>query len=270
MKCWQGPPYKASTEPYKYLQVLASLHMIADRVHLSDTSSQQAQEANQSNAVTQCNTALVATWNGLLRDIALDPSLADGDFACIFDDDIALHYDVSLSVAWRALLHGMDLARKDGLLFLSSCGPTCWDEPSEWLGKVEYKKCDTPCAHAHCVTKRKSGTLMSEVMSEWKADNVEHNHASIGVEDCMNQMLRAYAEQSTSAWTVGTNLWPSQCVWYGDQLSGLFGQDRAAQQDQIWLFARSLRKRSRGIISASTYGADSGKGQAGLFPRCMV
>ena len=153
--------------------MLASLHMMAERVQPSEASLRQAQavysvygyvkRANMSEAITQHEFLLVSTWDSLLRRIALDSSMADGDFACMFDDDIALHDGISQSIARRAILHGMDLAREDGLLFLGSCGPMCEDEPSVWLHGVEYRKCQVPCSHALCVTKRKSGTLMSEI-----------------------------------------------------------------------------------------------------------
>ena len=66
--------------------------------------------------------------------------MADDDLACIFEDDIALHDDVSHTVARRAILHGMDLGRKDGLLYLGGCGPWCWNEPFEWLEKCQVSK----------------------------------------------------------------------------------------------------------------------------------
>ena len=183
--------------------------------------------ANLSDVVTQRELSLVATWDRLLRRFASDPNLADDDFACIFEDDIALHDDVSHTVARRAILHGMDLARKDGLLYLGSCGPLCRDDAYDWLENVEYKRCSNLCSHAVCVTRSKAGTLMSEMKSAWEADFKKYNYTSTDKKGhCIDQMLRKYAEHNTNIWTVGSNLWSMQWVWYGDQLMGLFYQDR--------------------------------------------
>ena len=125
---------------------------MAKRAHPSKPSLRLAEEmyavhnydkdVNLSDIVTQREFSLVSTWDRLLRRVTSDPNMADDDFACIFEDDIALHDDVSHTVARRAILHGMDLAREDGLLYLGSCGPWCRNEPFEWLDKIEFKKCN--------------------------------------------------------------------------------------------------------------------------------
>ena len=250
------------------------MHMMAERVQPPEASLQQAQavyavygydqRANLSDAITQRDLSLVSTWDSLLRHVALDPSMADDDFACIFDDDIFLHDGVTQSVARRAILRGMDLARKDGLLFLGSCGPMCADEPSVWLQTIEYRKCQVPCSHALCVAKRKSGTLMSEVRDAWQANLAEDKYQSVEEGPCMESLLRVYAEHSTSMWTVGANLWSEQWLWYGDQLNGIFCQGKGAHQDKHWTLARSAHERSHGMIGAAA-SANLSTGLAGLF-----
>ena len=258
------------------LQVLASLHLAAERVRPSRVSTKQAREVravkdwgrggNLSEAATQRDLSLVATWAGLLRRIASNPKLEGQGFACIFEDGVALHEDVTHSVARRAILHGMDLARTDGLLSLGSCGPPCWDTPSASLQHVEFRKCDAPCSHGVCVTKQKSGTLMSEMRGAWQDNIMKYNYQSTEGGHCLDQMLRVYAEHYSSVWTVGTNLWALQWVWYGDQLSGLFHQDSMSHEDGHWPSTRCARGRWHGIVGATTPGdSNLGKGQAGLF-----
>ena len=67
------------------------------------------------------------------------------------------------------------------------------------------------------MTKSKSGTLMSEMKTAWEADFKKYNYENAGKKGhCIDQMLRMYAEHNTNIWTVGTNLWSMQWVWYGD------------------------------------------------------
>ena len=255
--------------------MLASLHLLAERVRPSTASSNEAPEVdavhshdrdgNLSNVVAQRELLLVATWDGVLRRIASSNNIDGEGFACIFEDDITLHKDVSQSVARRVIVHGMNLARKDGLLYLGSCGSACWDEPFVWLQNVEYRKCDTPCSHAVCVTKQRSGTLMSELRGAWQDDIMNYNFHSTEEGHCIAQLLRVHAEHKSSIWTVGTNLWSMQWVWYGDQLNGLFHRDKVVHQENHWPSARCARERSYGIVGAATPRMYTGKGQTGLF-----
>ena len=80
------------------------------------------------------------------------------------------------------------------------------------------------------MTKRKAATLMGDVkvaseavFKAWHYQSWKHGHA-------IDQMLRMYAEHNGYIWTVGSNLWSMQFVWYddgkpGDQLMGMFYQD---------------------------------------------
>ena len=218
--------------------------MTAERVQPPEASLKHAREvyavhnydkaANLNGVDTQRELSLISAWDGLLRRIALNSSLGSDDFACIFGDNIALHDDVSHSIAARAILHGMDLARKDGLLYLSSCGALCGNEPVERLERVEYRKCNNPCSHAICLTKKKARMLMSEIKKAWRADFLMYNYQSAEKGHCMDQMLRVYAEHSNSIWTVGTNLWSPQWLWYGDQLSCLLCKQDVARQNIGW------------------------------------
>lgn len=218
--------------------------MTAERVQPPEASLKHAREvyavhnydkeANLSDVSTQRELSLLSAWDGLLRRIARHPSLGGDGFACIFGNDIALHDEVPHSIAMQAIVHGMDLARKDGLLYLSSCGPLCVNDPVERLDRIEYRKCNNPCSHAICVTKKKSRMLMSEIQKAWRADFQMYNYQSIEKGHCMDQMLRVYAEHSNSIWTVGTNLWSAQWLWYGDQLSCLLCKQDLMRQDIRW------------------------------------
>ena len=255
--------------------MLASLHLLAERVRPSRVPIKQApgvhavhigdREGNLSDVASQRELSLVATWDGLLRRIASSPNMDGESFACIFEDGIALHEDVSYSIARRAILHGMDLSREDGLLYLGSCGSACLHKPVEWLQSIEYRKCDTPCSHAVCLTKQRSGTLMSELRRAWQDERLKYNYQSTEKGHCIDQMLRVHAERNSNIWTVGTNLWSLQWVWYGDQLNGLFRQDRVMHQDSHWPPTRCAHGRWHSNVGAAPRGNSSGKGQARLF-----
>ena len=213
------------------------MHLTAERAHPSKPSLRLAQEVysvsphgkdvNLSDTVTRREVSLLSTWDRLLRFIMTDADMADDDFACVFEDDVALHGNVSHAAARRAILHGMDLARADGLLYLGSCGPRCEDGPLDRLDGIEFKRCSNLCSHAIAVTKRKAATLMDDIRVATEALFGVRNNGR-----AFDQMLRMYAEHNTYIWTVGSNLWSMQSVREdaggpGGRLMGLFYQDKS-------------------------------------------
>ena len=222
-------------QPWCVLQVLGTVHLMAERVHPPKATLKLAQEAYKvhnydkdldlSDVVTQRELSLTATWDRLIAHIARHTDMEDDDFACVFEDDIALHDDVTHAVARRAILHGMELGRADGLLSLGMCAPDCQNSTQQWVENVKFEKCASLCTHAVAVTKRKAGTLMADLhaavhedFEKWGYDSYYHGHA-------IDQQLRLHAWHNNGTWTAGTNLYSMETPWWDTHL-GLFYQDR--------------------------------------------
>ena len=216
-------------------QVLAALHMQATRLVPLKASARLARDAHKrhdydDNADLEDHTtwryfSLTVTWERLMHQIAHDVDMEDDDFACIFEDDVALHDDVSIATARKALLRGTDLARGDGLVYFGSCYAGCnLDSAVEWVGNVRLEKCVNLCTHAMAVTKRKAATLMTELHDEVHADFEQHNYHSIHLGFVIDQMLKVYQQRHNGMWTVGTNLWSAQDKY--NMSVGAFYQDR--------------------------------------------
>ncbi|KAK9834864.1 hypothetical protein WJX81_004590 [Elliptochloris bilobata] len=131
--------------------VLATLHLQGNRFVPLKPSVKLAREARKRHDYDE-NTdvedskhqryfSLTVTWERLLQHIASDVDMEEDQWACIFEDDITLHDDVSHAVAREAILHGMDLARSDGLLYLGGCSPDCsFNDAAEWRGELSFEK----------------------------------------------------------------------------------------------------------------------------------
>ena len=218
------------------MQVLATLHMQATRIVPPKPSSNLAHETrkrfdydadvNMEDPVTWRYFSLTVTWERLMHRISHDIDMADDDFACIFEDDVALNDELSHAGARKALLRGMDLARSDGLVYFGSCNAKCDVTPDvEWVGNVKLEKCINLCTHAMGITKRKAATLMSELHDAVHADFEEHNYTSIYLGYVIDQLLKVYTLRRNGLWTVGTNLWSAQDTEYNMSI-GAFYQDR--------------------------------------------
>ncbi|KAK9834875.1 hypothetical protein WJX81_005664 [Elliptochloris bilobata] len=239
------PVYVISGNELRWLrtkQVLASLHLLAQRIHPPKATYKLAEEGykahsydkdvNLDDATTQREFSLLATWERLLQHIAGDPDMAESDFALIFEDDIALHDDLSHAAARRAILHGLDIARDDGLLTLGICVPDCQNVSAEWYEGIQYDKCASLCSHAIAVTKLRAVTLMDQLheaihidFKKWEYDSYYHGH-------CIDQLLRLYAYAHGGTWTVASNLRSDQSPPWGDEL-GVFYQDRWRSKSTI-------------------------------------
>ena len=147
------------------------------------------------------------TWERLLQHVAGSAHMEDSDFALLFEDDIALHDDLSHAAARSAILHGMALAHDEGLLFLGVC-ETVFEPgaPTEWLGSVEFRKCTGLCTHALAVTKRAAATLVADVHASVQADMAEKGYDSLPFGYTIDQMLRVHMRRRNGTWLAGANL----------------------------------------------------------------
>ncbi len=222
-------------------QVLAAvLHLRAEHVTPPKPSAKLAREARKrhnydkdadvDNVVTQRLFSLTVAWERLTRHIAHDTDMAGDDFAFVFEGDIALHDNVSHADARRAVLHGMDLARADGLLYLGGCFTRCAGGAAEaqWLGNTRFERCSNKCTHALAVTKRKAATLMADLHESMRVE-AGPNGSTLYLGYIIDQMLSTYSAHYNGTWTVGTNLFAP-----GNDLHiGMFYQDRKAFHSTI-------------------------------------
>ncbi len=222
-------------------QVLAAvLHLRAERITPPKPTSKLAWEARKrhnydkdmdvENVVTQRSLSLTVAWERLTRHIAHDPDMAEDDFALVFEGDVALHDNVSHADARQAVLHGMDLAREDGLLYLGGCFPRCAGGPDgeQWLSNTRFERCSNKCTHALAVTKRKAATLMADLRESMLAD-AGPDGSTLYLGYLIDQMLSTYSAHHNGTWTVGTNFAAPGNGWH----IGIFYQDRKAFQTTI-------------------------------------
>lgn len=213
--------------------MLASLHLQPERVHPIKPSAQLAREArarhdfdkgvDTEQAQAQRYFSALVTWERLLAHIARSAHMADDDFAFAFEDDIALHDDLSHAAARAAILRGLDLARHEGLLYMGACETVCEpDAPATWLGAVEFRKCTGLCTHALAVTKRAAATLVADAHASVLADMAEKGHDTLPLGYTIDQMLRLHLRRRNGTWLVGANLHSPQRPLH----FGAFYQDR--------------------------------------------
>ena len=214
-------------------QVLASLHLQPERVHPIKPSAQLAREArarhdfdkavDTEQAQAQRYFSALVTWERLLAHIAASAHMADDDFAFAFEDDIALHDDLSHAAARAAILRGLDLARHEGLLFMGACETEfAPDAPATGLGAVEFRKCAGLCTHALAMTKRMAVTLVADAHASVVADMAEKGYDSMPLGYTIDQMLHVHMRRSNGTWLVGANLHSPQRPLH----LGAFCQDR--------------------------------------------
>ncbi len=218
----------------------AVLHLRAEHVTPPKPTSKLAREAHKrhnydkdadvDNVVTQRLFSLTVAWERLMRHIAHNTDMADDDFAFVFEGDIALYDNVSHADARQAVLHGMDLARADGLLYLGGCFPQCTWGPAEeeWLGNTRFERCSNKCTHALAVTKRKAATLMAELRESMRVE-AGPDGSSLYLGYIIDQMLSTYSKHHNGTWSIGTNF-----VAPGNEVhTGIFYQDRKAFRTTI-------------------------------------
>lgn len=165
--------------------------------------------------------------------------MAPHDFAIIVEDDVTLHDDLSVSAARAAILHGFDLARSDGWLYLGICQTRCKNE--SWFGEVSFAKCGGGvCSHAIAVTKHRAATLIQDLHTSMVEDHLSWAKDYPGAHS-MDRMLSNYADYRNGTWVVGTNLnAPAESETELKSI-GLFYQDRARFHSTIGNNAPALR-----------------------------
>lgn len=211
-------------------QVLARLHVSAERVWPPKPSLHLAQHmykehdydkhAHLSDPKHQKYFSLLAAWEHVLQHVAHHPDLAPHDFAICVEDDISLHDDLSLAAAQAAILHGFELARSDGWLYLGVCWPRCWDESAQVFQGLNYSRCSGECTHALAFTKHKAATMLMDLRVGMKDYMSAQGQDTYRVGEAIDQMMATYSYVRNGTWVAGLNLNSS----HGHQ--GLFYQDR--------------------------------------------
>ena len=249
------PAYVISAEDARWQHVhgvLSQLHIKAERVWPPRPSLRLAKEmyashyydkhANMSEDVHQKYFSLMLGWKHALQHVAQHHDLRPHDFALVVEDDISLHDDLSASTARRAILHGFEVARSDGWMYLGICQTRCANE-SKHEG-VAFAKCGSGvCSHAIAVTKHKAATLLKDVHTAM-LDFVDKYEEYPGGHS-MDRLLSNYAEYGMNGtWTVGTNLVAPVESRNGRGAIGLFYQDRARFRTTIFAYKEDELRRS--------------------------
>ncbi len=233
-------------------QVLSTVHLQAERVYPPKPTSKLVHDAHRrhnydhevdyEDVVTQRYYSLTVAWERLLHHIAHDVDMDDDDFAFIFEDDIALHEDLAPENATEAILHGMELARADGLLYLGACDFDCapWRGADHWVGGVRFEKCASHCTHAMAITKGKAATLMQELHVSVLTELYVHGDGVRKAAFIIDQQLKMYSQHHNGTWTVGTNFFSPQDEWRMFAF-GAFYQDKLTAHSTILTRRRSLR-----------------------------
>ena len=188
----------------------------ASRTNADAESLPEAYDAiiNTTSKVVQRELALRATFYRLFHTIAKLSSLGEDDFACLFEDDIAVHPSLNHTSLASILDFGSSLARKEGLLYLGSCAPRCDDHFTRVHEEVEYAKCSCSCTHAFAVTRRRARSLAVDLHSNM----VEHRIVGHTIDD----LLKYYSLFKSLSWVAGTNLVSPEAEGH----KGVFFQNR--------------------------------------------
>ena len=117
-----------------------------------------------------------------------------------FEDDVALHPNVTSPLC--NIMHGIEIARSDGILYLGLCAPRCilWDIFRSENKGLDYQKCSGTCAHAFGLTKWKAQSILElmQVLRQEYHKFDEQVYFDIG--------LFSYGKRVNPVWTVGANL----------------------------------------------------------------
>ena len=224
--------------------VLSALHISAERVWPPKPSLHLAtkmyaihdydMDLDVADPVHQRYFSLLVAWKQALHHLAHHPGLEPHDWGIIVEDDISLHGDVSLAAAQAAILHGFDLARSEGWLYLGMCTATCSTETEQVYQGLTFAKSTGFCSHALAFTKHRAATIFSDMHRSMREDYMPV-HGSREFGESIDQLLEQYSHGSNGTWIVGSNLskedntdgqWP---VVY----TGLFYQDRSRFKSTI-------------------------------------
>jgi len=154
-------------------------------------------------------TAWVATaWEHLVQHVVHNTDMEEDEVALLLDSGV-LDDEVHAADAYQAIMHGMRLARDDGILHVGAgwSGCECWDGMSEWLGGFEVRRCTSCRIHATGITKRWAAALVEALQ-----DNIE---ASIQAGDSLHgdiyiigSLLDEHTDSRNGTWTVNAGSWP--------------------------------------------------------------
>lgn len=161
-----------------------------------------------------------------LEEFVQDSNCTRNTWRFFFEDDIAIHPDVTPERARVLVAKGLKLADKDGFLYLGICGPDCKDPLL--LGKgVQAARCAGTCAHAFGFQQWKAGEFLTE-MSGLTLRGVE---GPVILGFFFDRYMYEYGNQVQKVWVVGSNL-KSPVRTVMDHF-GLLFQDRALYPSTI-------------------------------------
>jgi len=215
--------------------VLSSLHITAERVVPPKPSVHMAKEMfatynynkhmNLSDPVQQKYFSLLNAFEHALHRLAHHPDLGPDDFAVVVEDDVSLHNRLSLADARATILHGFDLARSDGWMYLGLCGAWCDESSAQVHGHFKFSRCCGMGSHALAFTKRRAATFLADLHA-----SVKHRMATDPEFDgtyahSVDRMLIAFGQdEGNFAWLPANGMTTPSDI--GDWL-GVFFQDRS-------------------------------------------
>lgn len=146
----------------------------------------------------------------LFQQFVDDSHASFGSWRFFFEDDVALHPSLNKSLAEKVLAKGLEVAARDGILYLGICGPRDCKKKVVLASPVEAKQCAGACTHAFGLTKWKTRSFL--------ADMNKLNVSSM----YFDQVMRTFGEQVHKIWVLGSNLRSPQAKNH----YGLVFQDR--------------------------------------------
>jgi hypothetical protein len=155
-----------------------------------------------------------------LEEFVQDSNCTSESWRFFFEDDIAVHPNITSERARVLLAKGVKLADKDGFMYLGICGPSC-SEARRIDKDVQAARCAGTCAHAFAFQRWKAGEFLTE-MSGLTLKGVE---GPVILGFYFDRYLYEYANQVQRIWVVGSNL-KSPVESMFDHF-GLLFQDRA-------------------------------------------
>ena len=131
---------------------------------------------------------------------ASDKNVKSDSWRFFFEDDISLHPNATFPMC--NLLHGMLLAKNDGILYLGMCSPICilQDVFSSTNKSVAFQKCSGTCAHAFGLTKWKAQTLLDLLQT------LRFEHHTYDEQTYFDIGLFSYSKRVHPVWVIGSNL----------------------------------------------------------------
>jgi len=136
-----------------------------------------------------------------------------------FEDDLAVHPNVTSENGKLLVVKGLKLAEKEGVIYLGLCGANCI-EPRVLDSGVQAARCAGTCAHAFGFQRWKAGEFLTE-MSGLTLKGVE---GPVILGFYFDRYLYEYGLQVQRIWLVGSNL-KSPVTTVMDHF-GLLFQDR--------------------------------------------